>query len=135
MVLVCGIPETCEKVKHLGTPIYLPLSIDVNEVLNYKTEKTKGTAYAGRQGKRRFHSFGDSVDLLEALPREELLKKMAEYRNIFAVGRTAIEAKCLGCNIFPYDERFPDVGRWKVLDNRDAAEILQKKLNEIDGRI
>ena len=135
LVLVCGIPETCEKVKHLGTPIYLPLSIDVNEVLNYKTEKTKGTAYAGRQGKRRFHSFGDSVDLLEALPREELLKKMAEYRNIFAVGRTAIEAKCLGCNIFPYDERFPDVGRWKVLDNRDAAEILQKKLNEIDGRI
>ena len=46
---------------------------------------------------------------------------------------TEIEAKVLGCEILPYDPRFPDPERWKVLDNRDAAVILQKQLDLIDG--
>ena len=39
----------------------------------------------------------------------------------------------LKCRLLPYDERYPKVSRWKVLDNKAAAEILQNKLNEIDG--
>ena len=38
-----------------------------------------------------------------------------------------------GCEIMPYDKRFPDPSIWRVLDNRDAAKILQQKLDEIDG--
>lgn len=134
LILVCGIPETCDKVKHLGTPIYLPLSVDVGYLEQFKTEKTRDIAFVGRQPKRIGHDFPPGTDFVERLPREELLTEMAKYKKIFAVGRTAIEGKVLGCEILPYDERFPDPNFWKVLDNKDAADILQKKLDGIDGR-
>ena len=134
LILVCGIPETCEKVKNLGTPIYLPLSINVEEVRKYKIPKKemKGTAFIGRKAKRKGVKFPQGTKFIEGLPREELLKEMAKYKNVYAVGRTAIEAKALGCQILPYDERFPDVERWQVLDNIEAAEMLQKELDRID---
>lgn len=133
LVLVCGIPETCDKVAHLGKAIYLPLSIDVAEVEKYKRPKTKEVAFVGRRAKRKGVEFPPNVDFIEGLPRTQLLEAMAEYKEIYAVGRTAIEAKALGCKILPYDERFPDVDRWQVLDNRDASKILQDQLNMIDG--
>ena len=133
LVLVCGIPETCKRVAHLGRAIYLPLSIDVAEVRQYERPKTKETAFVGRRAKRNGISFSPDVDYIEGLPRPLLLEAMAEYKNIYAVGRTAIEAKALGCNILPYDKRFPDVDRWQVLDNQEASKILQKELDKIDG--
>ena len=134
LILVCGIPETVEKVSHIGHAIYLPLSIDVPYVTQFKCEKTKDTAYVGRKDKRLKYIFED-VDYLEGIPRDELLKKMAEYKHIYAVGRCALEGLALGCDILPYDDRFPDPSIWKVLDNRDAAYILQEKLDEIDGKV
>ena len=134
LILVCGIPETCDKIKHLGTPIYLPLSVDVGYLEQFKTEKTRDMAFVGRQPKRVGHDFPPGTDFIEKMPRDELLTKMAKYKKIFAVGRTAIEGKVLGCEILPYDERFPDPDFWQVLDNKDAADILQKKLDEIDKR-
>lgn len=132
LILVCGIPETCDKVAHLGKAIYLPLSIDVADVQSYMRPKTKEVAFVGRSCKRRGVDFPPDVDFIEGLPRTKLLERMAEYKQIYAVGRTAIEAKALGCKILPYDERFPDVERWQVLDNREASKILQEKLNMID---
>ena len=133
LILVCGVESTCEKVKHLGTPIYLPLSIDVNEVKEHKVKKkTKKVAYVGRKMKRTF-KLPDNIDYLEGMPRELLLDEMAKYKQVFAVGRCALEAKVLGCEVLPYDDRFPDVEIWKVLDNAEAAKILQEKLDEIDN--
>lgn len=132
LVMVCGIPETCERVAHLGTPIYLPLSIDVADVEQYRRPKKKDVAFVGRRPKRRGITFPENTDFIEGLPRPELLAKMAEYRYVFAVGRTALEAKVLGCNLLAYDPRFPDVERWKVMDNSEAAVILQRSLDEID---
>lgn len=134
LILVCGVPETCEKVKHLGTPIYLPLSVDVEEVKSYKLKKSerKGVCYAGRAQKLP-SDFEETVEMLAGLPRPQLLKEMAKYKKVYAVGRTAIEAKILGCEILPYDPRFPDVDFWEILDNKDAAKILQEKLDEIDN--
>ena len=136
LVFVCGVPETCEKVRHLGRVIYLPLNIDVADVEKYKTEKTLDTAYAGRKPKR-MPGYVQGVNLpdvpcLEELPREELLTEMAKYKKIYAVGRTAVEAKALGCEVLPYDPRYPDPDVWKVLDNKDAAKMLQKELDKID---
>lgn len=131
VVLVCGVPETCEKVAHIGKAIYLPLSIDVEEVGKYHCTKTKEAAFAGRPTKRTAQ-LPAGIDYLEGLPRREMLARMAEYKKIYAVGRTAIEAKALGCEVLPYDERYPDTSRWQVLDNREAADILQQKLDEID---
>ena len=132
LVLVCGIPETCDKVAHLGKAIYLPLSVDVAEVETYRTEKTREAAFVGRPAKRLGVSFPERVDYQEGMPRRKLLAEMAKYKRVYAVGRSAIEAKILGCEVMPYDERFPDPGRWQILDTRDAAMILQNKLNSID---
>lgn len=132
LVLVCGIPETCEKVAHLGQPIYLPLSVDVKYVEQFKTPKTRKKAYIGRQYKRRGKWFDLDVEYIEGLPRELFLKCVAEYEQVYAVGRAAIEAKILGCEILPYDDRFPDPDRWVVFDNLEAARYLQMELDKID---
>ena len=133
LILVCGIPETMEKVEHLGTPIHLPLSIDVEEVRQHIRPKTRGSAFVGREPKCRGVEFPPGVDIIHGMRREILLDVMAEYRSVYAVGRTALEAKVLGCEILPYDDRFPDPDVWQVLDNRDASVILQEKLDKIDG--
>lgn len=129
LILVCGVPETIPKVSHLGRAIYLPLSINVEEVERYRSEKTKEVAFAGRPSKHRDIKFPAGTDILQRLPRNELLKRMAQYKKIYAVGRTAIEAKALGCEILPYDPRYPDVDRWKVIDNLEAAKMLQEELD------
>lgn len=136
LILVVGVPETASKVAHLGKVAYLPLSVDVDYVRRFKAEeKTRRVAFVGRPAKRVGKFFPNGTDYLEGLPREKLLPAMAEYRSVYAVGRTAIEARVLGCHILPYDERFPDPSVWKILDNKEAAKILQKELDEIDGPI
>lgn len=131
LILICGIPETVNKVKHLGKAIYLPLSVDVKEVEKYRTKKDKDVAYVGRSTKK-FGKIPEGVQCLENMPRHVLLREMARYKRVYAVGRTAIEAKVLDCRLLDYDPRFPDVKRWQVLDTRDAAKILQAKIDEID---
>jgi hypothetical protein len=134
LICVCGVPETCEKVAGIGTPIYLPLSIDVDYVKQFAVEeKTKDAAFVGRPNKKKYGTLPDGIDYLEGMPRDELLRSMAEYKNVYAVGRCALEAKALGCKIKKYDNRFPKVSMWKVMDNLEAAEILQKELDRIDG--
>ena len=134
LILVCGIPETVDKVKHLGKAVYLPLSIDVAFVKSfYVEEKTKGKAFVGRACKHRGIDLPDGIDYLENMPRNKLLFEMANYKEVYAVGRTAIEAKALGCRIRTYDPRFPDTRRWKVVDNLEAAKRLQKEIDKIDG--
>lgn len=133
LVLVCGIPETVEKVAHIGKAIYLPLSIDVSYVRQFRTDKTKDTAYVGRPSKRKGLAIPDSADILEGLPRDELLRQMAKYEKVYAVGRCALEAKALHCKILPYDPRYPDPTLWRLRDNKTAAKYLQAALDEIDG--
>jgi hypothetical protein len=134
LILVCGIPETVEKVAHLGRAIYLPLSVDVEHVKQFAVkEKTKEAAFVGRPAKRRGITLPEGVDIIENLPRDEMLAEMAKYKEIYAVGRCAIEAKILKCRLKAYDPRFPKVSRWKPLDNAKAAEMLQEELDRIDG--
>ena len=133
LILVCGVEETVDKVSHLGKAIYLPLSIDVEYVSQFRlpAEKRRGTAFAGRLIKSV--NIPSGTPTLCGIKRQRLLLRMARFEKIYAVGRTAIEARCLGCEILPYDERYPDVSIWKVIDNREAAEMLQRKIDEIDG--
>ena len=133
VVLVCGVKETMPKVAKFGTPIYLPLSIDTEYVKQFKTRKTKDVAYAGRPGKPGTNSLPKDIERISGRRREDLLSQIAKFRKIYAVGRTAVEAKALGCEILPFDDRFLDTSVWEVLDNRDAASILQVELDKIDG--
>lgn len=132
LVLVVGVPETKQKVAHLGKVIYLPLPINAEEVLAYKKTHDRDVAYAGRASK--FVGKNVTGDPICDLPREEMLEKMSHYKRIYAVGRTAIEAKILGAEILPYDPRFPDPSIWQPFTYEQAAARLQKELDMIDSK-
>lgn len=136
-VMVASLEGTAAKLRKHGHKqvIVVPLSIDLGYLEQFKVkEKTKQVAYAGRPEKKKLGDLPNGIDLLEGLEREELLRQMAQYKQIYAVGRCAIEAKALGCEILPFDHRFPDPSIWKVVDNCEAAEILQRELNRIDNK-
>lgn len=138
LVLVCSVPETCEKVAHLGKTIYLPLSIDVEYVKQFivSEEKRSGVAFVGRSSKTKYEGvkLPYGIDYIVNVKREELLQRMAKCEAVYAVGRVALEAKALGVKVLPYDPRFPDPDVWEVLDTQDAVQMLQEKLDEIDGK-
>ena len=137
LILVCGLERTVENMQYFGKAIYLPLSIDVSYVKRFRVEeKTKEMAFAGRLIKisKMYHApVPKECDILTNMPQHRLLQAMADYRKVYCTGRTALQAKVLGCEIGVHDPNFPDPSIWKVIDNRDAAKMLQDILNEIDG--
>lgn len=132
-VLVCGVPETVERMTEYGKAIYLPLSIDTEYVKRFRAAKTRGVCFAGRREKIT-RTVPAGVDILTGLPRKELLAELARYRQVYAVGRLALEAKVLGCEVLPYDPRYPDPEAWIVRDNAEAIKPLQTALDRIDRR-
>ena len=137
LILVCGLERTVENMQYFGKAIYLPLSIDVPYVNRFRVEeKTKEMAFAGRMIKisKMYHApVPKECDILTNMPQRRLLQAMADYKKVYCTGRTALQAKVLGCEIGVHDPNFPDPRIWKVIDNRDAAKMLQDMLNEIDG--
>lgn len=136
VILVCSVPELCKTLNPYGRTIYLPLSIDVAEVEKYRCEKDREAAYVGRAKKLRDipgSKVPAGVDIITGIPRELCLAQMARYRKIYGVDRVALEALVLGCEILPYEPTYPDPSIWKVLDNKEAAVILQEELDKIDG--
>lgn len=133
VVVVCSQPKTAENMKFFTDKVlYLPLSVDVKQIEKYKTViKDKLVAFAGRESKitNRVPSYADR---LTNLPRYKLLKEISRYYDLYAVGRTAIEGKILGCKILPYDNMYPDPSIWEVIDNSEGAKMLQKMLNLMD---
>lgn len=138
-VLVCGLPSTADNMRFFSDKvIYLPLSVPVYSVKRYRVkEKTKEMAFAGRMVKisKSYHApIPSSCDILSGMPQSQLLREMAKYKKIYATGRTAIQAKILGCEIGVHDPHFPDPRFWKVIDSFEAAKMLQKELDKIDGK-
>lgn len=133
VICVCSTRHTYENMVFFGKPIYLPLSVDIKSVEKYKVKnKTKEAAFAGRRSKINNH-IPSSADILTDMCQSALLREMAKYKKIYAVGRTAIQAKILGCEVLPYDNLYPDPKVWKVVDCSEAAKILQQELDKIDG--
>lgn len=142
LVLVCSSQYTADSVRYWGKTILLPMSIDTEYVKQFRTEKTKGTCFVGnvwvKNNIRKVtyppnSAFPGKVDSFSSLPREKLLKELAKYRRCFAIDRCAQEAKVLGCELLELDTRYSVDNVGQVLDNRDAAKILQKELDKIDG--
>lgn len=138
LVYVCSTEATYEwaSQQRNGHAILLPLSVDVGYVKQFRTKKTKDACYAGNRWSFKEKDLAkyldQHVEVLPNMPRDELLAVMAKYKDCYAVGRTAIEAKILKCKIKVCDSRFPDPDYWKVLDNKKAAKMLQKELDRID---
>lgn len=134
LVLVCSSEYTANSVKYSGKTIILPMSIDTKYVKRFRTEKTRETCFVGNvwvRNNARTKITG-KVDFFSALPREELLEELAKYKAAYAIDRCAQEAICLNCKLLPLDTRYGCDNFDRVLDNRQAAKILQKELNKID---
>ena len=133
LILVCSHPIVVEALIkkfpkfHI---IYLPLSIDVDFVKQFKVKrKTKNKCFFGRLSKCPSDLLKDeTIDKLYG-EREALLKEVAKYKTVYANGRCAVEAKALGCKIInPYNE----IREVNVIDNKQAITELQRLINEID---
>ena len=135
VILVCSTWHTYANMEYFGIPIFLPLSVKVDNIKRYKVkEKTKEVAFAGRRLKIN-NRIPKDCDILTDMPQTRLIQEMANYKKIYAVGRTAIQAKILGCEIGVYDSMYPDPDFWRVVDVDVAAKKLQRELDKIDGRV
>lgn len=140
LVLVCSSEFTAESVKFSGHVVLLPMSIDTEYVKKFRAKKTKGTCFVGNVWvKNNIRALPaelrvpGKVDSFSSLPRTKLLKELAKYRRAYAIDRCAQEAKVLGCELLPLLTRYSVDNVGEVLDSRDAAKILQRELNKIDG--
>jgi len=140
LICVCSNHDTCKKIEQLGIGkvIYLPLSVDVEEIKkHWKPAKTKRACYVGNMWGWKMPDIRKYVPagtrFLTDMSRDELLEQLSMYQDAYAIGRCAIEAKILGCNVKVCDSRYPDPNVWQILDNREASKMLQKELNKIDG--
>lgn len=137
LVLVCSNRETLKACRAYGKVLYLPLSVDVEYVKRFRTEKTKDACYVGNvwQFKEKYlrKYVPAGVPRLTKMPRHKLLTEMAKYSHVYAIGRCAIEAKILGCEVEVCDDRYPNPSVWEILDNKEAAKMLQEELDKIDG--
>lgn len=140
LIYVCSSEESYEWAKNQpdSHAIFLPLSIDVDYVKQFKAKKTKQACYAGNKWGFKEKDIAKYVPKgvkfpPANMPRDELLAWIAPFKECYAVGRTALEAKALGCKIKVCDHRYPDVKFWELIDNKKAAKMLQKELDRIDG--
>ena len=138
LVLVCSSDYTRRSVIYSGHTVLLPMSIDTEYVKKFRVkEKTKDTCFVGNIWVRRSltnpSAIPDNVDFFSSLPRERLLKEVAKYKRGLAIDRCAQELLCLGVELLPLETRYGCDNIGQLLDNRDAAQILQKELDKIDG--
>lgn len=141
LICVCSNKQTCKEIemRGIGKAIYLPLSVDVAEIEKHKKPAHvlqacyAGNMYGWKQiDIRKYVPAG--TQYLTDMSRNEFLERLSMYRVVYAIGRCAIEAKVLGCEVRTCDHRYPDPEMWQVLDNKDAAKMLQKELDKIDGK-
>lgn len=136
LILVCSQPKTLKTMIEMFPKfhcIYIPLSIDTKYVKQFKMKrKTKDTAYFGRLTKCPQSIVENSkIDKLGDGSREGLLKKVAKYKNVYAIGRCALEAKCLGCKVLHHEGEYQNID-FPLLDNKEVIPELQRLIDEID---
>lgn len=134
LILVCSSQYTADCVAYSGKTIVLPMSIDTEYVKQFRTKKTKGTCFVGNAWVRNniVGSIPHGVRFFSSLPRTKLLRAVAPYRKAYAIDRCAQEVQVLGCELLDLETSYR-CDSFKVLDNRDAAKILQAELDKIDG--
>ena len=138
LILVCSQIKTLKWMIELFPQfhvIYLPLSIDTKYVKQFKPKrKTKKIAYFGREDKcPESIKKDDTIAKICGKDREKLLKEVGKYKEVYAIGRCALEAKCLGCKVLPHKGEWEGIDtNFEVLDNKDVIPELQRLLNEID---
>lgn len=134
LILICSQVKTLKFIQDMlpmHHSILIPLSINVDYIKQFKSRKTKDTAYFGRLEKLPNDLKQQNIDIIYGQDRVELLKEVAKYKNIYAIGRCAIEAKVLGCNVKPHKGEYINTD-FAIMDNEDIIPELQRLINEID---
>lgn len=136
-IFIVNQPCTLRYVESKGLPcIYLPVSVDLDYVKQFRTKKTKKACYVGNRWNWRLADIEKyvpkDVDYApDDMERDDLLRFMAQYEICYAVSRCAVEAKALGCQVMKcHSELDPD--DFPMLDNKDAAVILQRELDKYE---
>lgn len=113
--------------------IFIPLSIDVEYVKKFVVKrKTKKVCYYGRLEKCPKKLMKDeSIIKLGDGERDKLLKEVGKFKTVYAIGRCALEALALGCNVIPHEGEYENT-KFTLLDNKEVIPELQRLLNEID---
>lgn len=137
LILICSQIKTAKALENYGHVEYLPLSVDVDYIKKFwVSNKDKSACYAGRYGKNGFSELERKrVDMLYNISHNELLHRMAYYHYVYAVGLTAIEAKVLGCNVLPYDSRYPVPSVWKVKACYEMIQPLQQIIRKYEHKV
>lgn len=136
LVLVCSTIKTLETMIEMFPHchcIFIPLSIDVDYVKQFKAKrKTKNMCYYGRLEKCPEKIMNDDkIVKLGDDDRETLLKEVAKFKTVYAIGRCALEALALGCKVIPHEGEYENT-KFTLIDNKEVIPMLQKLLNEID---
>lgn len=136
LILICSSIKTLEHMIEMFPHfhcIYIPLSIDKKYVEKFKVKrKTKNTAYFGRIEKCPKELMENkTVDKIYKEDRDSLLKKVAKYKTVYAIGRCALEAKALKCKVISHKGEY-EHATFELLDNSEIIPELQRLLNEID---
>lgn len=135
LILVCSSLKTLQFMAEMFPrfhSIFIPLNVDIEYVKQFRVPyKTKNIAYFGRMEKFP-ENWNDTIDKLYSSDRESLLREVAKYKTVYAIGRCAIEAKILGCKVLSHPGEYENV-EFEVYDNEEIIPKLQRLLNEIDG--
>lgn len=133
-VCISNIRRAAEEVSQYSYSIYMPPCIDIKEVRSFGKgiKKDQDTCFAGNPWPKYrteidkyvpawVHRFGP-------MPREEFLPILAHYKNAYAIGVTAAEARALGCNILKRSDEF-DPEDFPLIDCKDAAKCIEHALD------
>lgn len=139
LILVCSQIKTLKAMIEMFPNhhcIYLPLSIDTKYVKQFKAKrKSKDMCYFGRKTKcPKSIQKDEKITKIYGNDRPKLLKEVAKYKEVYAIGRCTLEAKCLGCEVLHHEGEFENV-KFDLLDNKDVISLLQTLINGIDGII
>lgn len=137
LVLVCSQPKTLKIMIEMFPKfhsILIPLSIDTKYVSKFKAKrKTRDVAYFGRESKCPTEiKCDENIVKLYSKDREGLLREVSKFRTVYAIGRCALEALCLGCKVISHRGEYEGI-EFVLLDNTEVIPELQRLLNEIDG--
>ena len=136
LVLVCSTIKTLNTMIEMFPKqhsIFIPLSIDISYVKKFKTKlKSKNTCYYGRLEKCPEKIMNDeNITKLGDGDRDTLLKELAKYKSVYAIGRCALEGLALDCKVIPHEGEYEGV-KFTLIDNKEIIPELQRLLNDID---
>lgn len=139
VVCVSNVRKSADSVLQYGHSIYLPPSVNVEEVkaLAKGIRKNQDACFAGNP----WPAYREEIDKyvppevhrFGTMPREKFLPIVAHYRKCYAIGCTAVEARALGCEILKRSDTY-DPDDFPLLDTADAAKCLQEALAIIDNQ-